>query len=301
MKDFCRHCGRELDGTENNCPECGKPLRVSNNPQQMQKKKGADLFQIAFLLIALILVFNLLMPSFIPVVPTNEYKLHYDWDCYEKHFSCDFEITKDSYNKAVTSPIDRDGTVSSVHYQITDSEGKVIKEVFAVSEYIVVDDDIKKLAETLKNLWKENYEGKEGDPELAQFYAWFCQTALDYKEDKASKGSEEFWKYPIETLHDGGGDCEDTAILLAALLQASGEYDEQAGIFLITGHAMGAINTEAVDKEYETSHFEYYPIETATRIHTINLVDIGVVDEKHEHSYFHLYTGYSDTYYQKSE
>ncbi len=32
----------------------------------------------------------------------------------------------------------------------------------------------------------------------------------------------EYPKYPIETLHDGGGDCEDTSILLAAVLDKMG-------------------------------------------------------------------------------
>jgi hypothetical protein len=37
--------------------------------------------------------------------------------------------------------------------------------------------------------------------------------------DDAFSGWDEYPKYPIETLVDGGGDCEDTSILLASLLR----------------------------------------------------------------------------------
>lgn len=54
--------------------------------------------------------------------------------------------------------------------------------------------------------------------ETLQFVAAFVQN-LDYLHEE-----EEYPNYPVETLVDKGGDCEDTAILMAALLQAMG-YD----------------------------------------------------------------------------
>ena len=47
----------------------------------------------------------------------------------------------------------------------------------------------------------------------------FVQGAIDYQRDPAGK---EWPLYPIETLVDGVGDCEDTAILLVSLLRAEG-------------------------------------------------------------------------------
>lgn len=46
---------------------------------------------------------------------------------------------------------------------------------------------------------------------------------IPYRSDKASTGHDEYWRYPIETLFDNEGDCEDTSILLVALLSAMGE------------------------------------------------------------------------------
>jgi hypothetical protein len=57
-----------------------------------------------------------------------------------------------------------------------------------------------------------------GDEETVNFAASFVQN-LKYETEL-----EEYPNYPVETLFDKGGDCEDTAILTAALLQAMG-YD----------------------------------------------------------------------------
>ena len=45
---------------------------------------------------------------------------------------------------------------------------------------------------------------------------------LPYKEDDEYLGVPEYARYPIETLVDGEGDCEDKSILLAALLRELG-------------------------------------------------------------------------------
>jgi len=46
----------------------------------------------------------------------------------------------------------------------------------------------------------------------------FVQTAVTYHYDIDSKGQSEWPRYPIETLLEGKGDCEDVAILCAAIL-----------------------------------------------------------------------------------
>jgi hypothetical protein len=57
-----------------------------------------------------------------------------------------------------------------------------------------------------------------GPEKTVNFAASFVQN-LKYKTEQ-----QEYPNYPVETLVDKGGDCEDTAILAAALLQAMG-YD----------------------------------------------------------------------------
>jgi len=90
-----------------------------------------------------------------------------------------------------------------------------------VSDYSIyvthpLDDSfIKGLAEGLKDRATETGFDEE---ETANFAASFVQN-LVYQSEEG-----EYPKYPVETLFDQGGDCEDTSILTAALLQAV-EYD----------------------------------------------------------------------------
>lgn len=46
--------------------------------------------------------------------------------------------------------------------------------------------------------------------------------SLPYTSDKVTTGYDEYPRYPLETLVDNGGDCEDTAVLTAALLRELG-------------------------------------------------------------------------------
>jgi len=46
----------------------------------------------------------------------------------------------------------------------------------------------------------------------------FVQNAITYQYDKDSKQQTEWPRYPIETLAEAVGDCEDVAILCAAIL-----------------------------------------------------------------------------------
>lgn len=58
-----------------------------------------------------------------------------------------------------------------------------------------------------------------GDPALM---ALSFVRSLEYQTDMAAFGVEEYPKYPIETLVDGAGDCEDMAALYVSVMQALG-------------------------------------------------------------------------------
>src|SRR5262249_8564851 len=50
----------------------------------------------------------------------------------------------------------------------------------------------------------------------------FVAAAVRSSYDKDARGYDDFWLFPDETLSLGVGDCEDSSILLAAMLVASG-------------------------------------------------------------------------------
>jgi hypothetical protein len=54
------------------------------------------------------------------------------------------------------------------------------------------------------------------------FILSFIQECIEYEEDIDSKGLEEYWKYPIETLIERNGDCEDSSILFQSIIKNTG-------------------------------------------------------------------------------
>jgi hypothetical protein len=66
-------------------------------------------------------------------------------------------------------------------------------------------------------------QNRWSDSQTISMMIAFVQS-LPYTHDNATTGHDEYPRYPLETLADNGGDCEDTAILLAALLHAM-KYD----------------------------------------------------------------------------
>lgn len=78
------------------------------------------------------------------------------------------------------------------------------------------DTAISMVAETLRSMAVDN--GFTSEYDIAGFVSAFVQT-LEYQDDLVFKGVREYPKYPIETLFEQGGDCEDTAVLLAKLLK----------------------------------------------------------------------------------
>lgn len=108
--------------------------------------------------------------------------------------------------------------------------------------------------------------------------------AMPYTSDYVTTGYDEYPRYPIETLVDGGGDCEDSAILAAALLLEMGY-----GVVLIElpGHmALGVKGSDNISGTYYTYNGErYYYVET-----TSTNFDIGELPAEYVNAQAHLYT-----------
>ncbi len=105
-----------------------------------------------------------------------------------------------------------------------------------------------------------------------------CQS-IPYSRDHESTGHEDYWRYPIETLADNQGDCEDSAILLAALLRRAGL---RCVLLLLPGHvAVGVEVPHDVPGAYfERDGVRYYYCETTDDGWLVGVVpaDIAVED-----------------------
>jgi hypothetical protein len=98
------------------------------------------------------------------------------------------------------------------------------------------------------------------DNEIPYIAMTFVQS-LPYISDSVSSGYDEYPRFPFETLYNGGGDCEDSSILLASIL-----YDMGYGVVLIElpGHmAVGVKGNEGLyGSYYEYEGINYYYLET---------------------------------------
>ena len=112
------------------------------------------------------------------------------------------------------------------------------------------------------------------DRELVDEVIHFVQTNIRYQRDIDGVGVAEFEKYPIETLYEGRGDCEDTSILLAALIRQLGYA---SAIIFYDTHAAVGISCEAgtPGTYYNYNGRRYYYVETTAMGWTLGQMPDG--------------------------
>jgi hypothetical protein len=113
------------------------------------------------------------------------------------------------------------------------------------------------LVQLFKDAQREN---GFSDHETVEMVIAFVQS-LPYTSDSVTTGFDEYPRYPIETLIDNGGDCEDTAILTAKMLRSMGY-----GVVLLSlpkHMAVGVYSTDVPGGQYYTYEGrDYYYLET---------------------------------------
>lgn len=144
-------------------------------------------------------------------------------------------------------------------------------------EYVISSKDKPYLDALLKKL-KESGERKGySDAENVMNVVAFVQ-ALPYFKDNASTIYDEYPRYPVETLVDNGGDCEDTAILTAAFLKEMGY-----GVVLLNPPqhmAVGVKCSNCAGTYYEYNGYRYYYLETTENNFQIGEIPSKIVNQK---------------------
>jgi hypothetical protein len=244
---FCTRCGCMLPDT----PEY--PAYGTYEPVPVAKRTNRSI-AIAVAAIAVTAILLGVAISYIDMADNSGFgdrNRTYRWVVPSMSPAVTFEVSVlipgDEMKAADASSIDRTGSTSSVSDHA--------KGVYAVSEYVVVSDTIKTLANAL---WKE-YKEKIVDSASMSYYddaehfsdyiLSFVQLAADYAYDSDKFDRDEYWQYPVETLYRGYGDCEDTSILASAIysylstVDGPNAYIEGASVLLLPGHAMVGIDT----------------------------------------------------------
>ena len=136
------------------------------------------------------------------------------------------------------------------------------KKIKDYSYYVTDPTDDRTLA-GLAGKFKEAAEKESfSDLDMVKNIIFFVQN-LNYVDDKVGTGYDEYPKFPLETLADEGGDCEDSAILLASLLR---ELGYGTVLIQLPDHmAVGVKGTESIPGSYyEVDGSRYYYVETTS-------------------------------------
>lgn len=121
------------------------------------------------------------------------------------------------------------------------------------------DRSIERLARTIEDFGETHDQSARAVVDHA--IAWV--QGMEYTQDQAATGYNEYPKYPFETLVDRGGDCEDTCILLASVLRAM-DYGVVLLVLPDAEHmAVGVAGEDSIDGAYYAHEgTNYYYLET---------------------------------------
>ena len=142
------------------------------------------------------------------ITEIETYKRAYNWKFDDKQWNLPLEIPKELYNYYQNDSINR-----IPQNQNIDIEKKMA--LFVTSN----DDTIEEIADSLQKIADEQGYDRY---ETANFILKFVQENIAYSFDNETKGCVEYWRYPVETLVDKKGDCEDTSVLYAAIMENLG-------------------------------------------------------------------------------
>ncbi|MHB1153512.1 MAG: hypothetical protein ACYCWE_15340 [Eubacteriales bacterium] len=128
--------------------------------------------------------------------------------------------------------------------------------------YVTHSSDDEWMSGIAQTFYKEKTESGYDDYQIIELMISFVQS-LEYVSDDIGTGYDEYPKFPLETLYDQGGDCEDTSILLASLIRELGYgvvlimFDDHMGVAVL-----GESTLEGYYYEYDG--LPYYYVETTS-------------------------------------
>ena len=182
----------------------------------------------------------------VDVQPVDVIERHFSWYYQGRYWSYQIQISEAIYNYYAN--LERPLT-ADYHYSVD----------YSVYVTHPLDDTIiASIAEHFDNIaWQQGFSPEQ----TINFVAAFVQS-LEYVCDPGLGGPYEYPRYPLETLVDQRGDCEDTSILLAAILDAMG-FDVILVYVAPPAHmAVGITGEDLFGFYYEYSGRKYYYLET---------------------------------------
>ena len=231
----CEECGRDTYEQASACPQCGAPTKHEMgyvDVTTISLKKTVKLFAGIVSTCASICIIGSLIWYLVGIsalkpssnsINTLRSPLTESGDSYDIQYSWDYNGIAYEYK----------GEIPKVTYEyFSDLTRAVSYQQYVLNTY----DD-----EWMENL-TDHFEG-QGEAEGWTEYQTICFVLsfvqnLPYTSDLVTTGYDNYPRYPVETVVDKGGDCEDSSILFASIVRELGY--SVALILLSEGEHMAA-------------------------------------------------------------
>lgn len=170
--------------------------------------------------------------------------LRFAWECQDGVGSAWMDLTIDTQMYSYYRSLQRYYDVANYSKYVNDENNRAV---------------VQQIVDAMRDIANQLYYD---DSAVAREMAKFVQDCIEYEYDSDTAGQDEYPRYPIETLYERRGDCEDTSILMAALLK---EWGYEVGFFLLPGHVAVALRTSDYYDDgpyYEIDGHRYLYIES---------------------------------------
>lgn len=149
-------------------------------------------------------------------------RLRFDWKSKDRGESLSIEVSVDATMYAYYRDLGRYYSPENFFHYVNDANNEELVD------------------EVVQQIMRSSTLFSHSSGALVRELANFVQEVVTYQYDVDTTGEEEYPRYPIETLYERQGDCEDTSILMAALLKA---YGYEVGFIHLPGHLAVALRT----------------------------------------------------------
>lgn len=169
----------------------------------------------------------------------------YSWSFHDREYSMQAIVPPRAYANYTRMDVPR-----SYYFGYTDAD---------VQRFVTSDDEvIVAIADRLRSMAAT---ADFDEVETINFALRFCQS-IRYSYDNATMDADEYWRFPVETLYDETGDCEDTSFLFASLVEAMGL---DAVVLMLPGHAaVGVASDHGTGTYVMEEGVRYYYCETTS-------------------------------------
>lgn len=214
------------------------------------------------------LYYSITIPN--EIIPEeNTFDIYYNWKYKNKDYNISLEIPIKKYEYYLNLEVNRSPQQLGT---------KSIAKFVTTKDTVIID-----LSNKLKNIIEnENFN----EVESINFILRFIQENIQYNLDNESKGCIEYWRFPLETLVEKRGDCEDSSVLFSSIIESL-DYKTVLLFYIIEndiGHlAVGVnINYDYNGDFIEYNNLKYYYCETTSYGFNLGEIptDINVEPEK---------------------